>query len=612
MNDICEKTVSQLLGMNFFIPSYQRGYRWSEQQVMDLLNDIDAFEPNPNNGEWYCLQPLVVKKMEDSERQERRLDEKDWYEVVDGQQRLATIFLIIHYINEMWVGKQKNKELVLKYQTRQSCVDFLKNICVNGMTENNAGTVNINEDNIDYWHISSAYNVIHEWVMGKGSFDNNDFQSKFKEKTRVLWYEVDNTENSINIFTRLNIGKIPLTNAELVKALFLSKDSIKRIIEKDKHDAKLDKKESELHKEEIKLKQLQIASEWDMIERELNESAFWGFITNAKPENYPTKIQFLLNLSVEKPDKGNEFSTFHYFYERLNKNAISDVWEEVVSNFETVREWFIDHELYHLIGYLINQKEGNYLKTLLDISRAPDQTKTTFKKILHNEIRDSLKKIELDNINYHDNKDLNTVLILFNVLTVKNLKEHSQRFPFAIHKTKGWSLEHIHAQNSQILNTRKQWETWLKDHKAVLEKTDIKNKDLLINQIDTILALDDKQFTQEKFEECSIEIIKFFSDSEGNDDPEEMHGLGNMALISFNDNAALNNSVFAIKRQKILEMDKTGKYIPICTKNVFLKYYNQNANDFTYWSIDDRETYTAKIKEVLHDYLPDNRGGINQ
>jgi hypothetical protein len=350
-----------------------------------------------------------------------------------------------------------------------------------------------------------------------------------------------------------------------------------------------------------------------MIERKLNEPAFWGFITNEKPEDYPTKIQFLLDLSVKKPDKGNEFSTFHYFYERLNGDTFSAVWEEVISNFETIHEWFIDHELYHLIGYLIFRNESNYLKNLLNKSKAPDQTKTIFKNILYGEIRDSLRGIELNNLEYHkDYEKLNTILVLFNVLTVRNLKEHSQRFPFDIHKTKEWSLEHIHAQNSQILNTRKQWEIWLKDHKAVLEGTDIKNKDLLVNKIDKILVLDDKLFTQEIFEECSMEIIKCFSTSESNDVLDEMHGLENMALIPFDKNAILSNSVFARKRQKILEMDKEGEYIPICTKNVFLKYYNENANDFTYWSKEDRETYVTKIKEALGDYLSDNGGGVNQ
>lgn len=59
-NKIKVTAVSELLGMNFFIPGYQRGYRWAEQQVNDLLNDINEFEPE--NGSWYCLQPLVIKK----------------------------------------------------------------------------------------------------------------------------------------------------------------------------------------------------------------------------------------------------------------------------------------------------------------------------------------------------------------------------------------------------------------------------------------------------------------------------------------------------------------------------------------------------------------------
>ena len=66
-NKIELKSVSELLGMKFFIPSYQRGYRWTEQQVKDLLNDIWEFslKENKRNGEFYCLQPLVVKSKDD-------------------------------------------------------------------------------------------------------------------------------------------------------------------------------------------------------------------------------------------------------------------------------------------------------------------------------------------------------------------------------------------------------------------------------------------------------------------------------------------------------------------------------------------------------------------
>ena len=58
-NKIELKNVTELCGMNFYIPNYQRGYRWTNQQIDDLLNDINEF--NDNDG-FYCLQPLVVKQ----------------------------------------------------------------------------------------------------------------------------------------------------------------------------------------------------------------------------------------------------------------------------------------------------------------------------------------------------------------------------------------------------------------------------------------------------------------------------------------------------------------------------------------------------------------------
>ena len=69
-NKIELKSVSELLGMKFFIPSYQRGYRWTEQQVKDLLEDIWEFtKKKKQEYEFYCLQPLVVKLMSNNDKQ---------------------------------------------------------------------------------------------------------------------------------------------------------------------------------------------------------------------------------------------------------------------------------------------------------------------------------------------------------------------------------------------------------------------------------------------------------------------------------------------------------------------------------------------------------------
>ena len=73
---------SMPLGMQFYVPNYQRGYRWKESQVQQLLNDIKEFDYEKNNEKkFYCLQPLVVTE-----------DKENGWVVIDGQQRLTTLF----------------------------------------------------------------------------------------------------------------------------------------------------------------------------------------------------------------------------------------------------------------------------------------------------------------------------------------------------------------------------------------------------------------------------------------------------------------------------------------------------------------------------------------
>ena len=100
MNSIELKTLGELSQYSFYIPAYQRGYRWTEQEVNDLLNDINEFIPreisDTEEKTWYCLQPVVVKSRSENE-----------YEVIDGQQRLTTIYLILHYLNQDFVEKRR-------------------------------------------------------------------------------------------------------------------------------------------------------------------------------------------------------------------------------------------------------------------------------------------------------------------------------------------------------------------------------------------------------------------------------------------------------------------------------------------------------------------------
>src|SRR5690606_10331234 len=222
-------------------------------------------------GEFYCLQPIVVKRINDE------------FEIIDGQQRFTTIFLIVKYLED--IIKLTFPHLEFKaplYETRSDSRDFL-----NEVNHKNEVEANLN---IDYYHIWGAYDAIKNWFTNKDSdvntidFLNTLLKSQFEDtndhakNVRVIWYEINETENnhSIDIFTRLNIGKIPLTNSELIKALCLQKGNFLE--------------------EQATIKQIQIASEWDIIEKTLQNDEFWYFIYNPHRSNaYDNRIEYIFD-----------------------------------------------------------------------------------------------------------------------------------------------------------------------------------------------------------------------------------------------------------------------------------------------------------------------------
>lgn len=83
---------------HFIIPSYQRGYRWERKQVTDLLNDLRQFVTDGNSkNSCYYLQPIVIKKASWKNADGNNID---GWEVLDGQQRLTTMYLLLQYIIE--------------------------------------------------------------------------------------------------------------------------------------------------------------------------------------------------------------------------------------------------------------------------------------------------------------------------------------------------------------------------------------------------------------------------------------------------------------------------------------------------------------------------------
>ncbi len=549
------KPIGKIKG-EFYIPAYQRGYRWKEEVEM-LLNDIHGFE-----DKFYCLQPIVVR------------DENGRYELIDGQQRITTIYLIYKYLSG-FNGLFPEPKFSIEYETRKDSKSFLHDI-------NTIDLASYTPKNIDEYFIKEAYKCISQWF--EHSHANNMAATimrmfpKLDEKVQVLWYEVDSNVNSTELFARLNIGKIPLTNAELIRALFLSRNNG---IDDDK--------------------QLEIATQWDTIEKELHNDSFWYFLTNDKPQEYPTRIELIFDLMApdRKPSLRRRFDTFFYFDDRAKNGGKADIWKDVLLCYYRLKEWYDNFDIYHKVGYLIATSYKD-LKGLL--AEYKNKTKTQFQEILNTYIKESLPD-DCSDLKYGENSSAITrVLLLYNIETIRQKNDPQVRFSFARHKDDNWSLEHIHAQHSEGLNKNETRLQWIKDHRKSLQQ--INDAELIERMNNLERKIEDPKDNSnigKDFNELFEEVMKKLT-ADGSE--KYMHTLANMALLPVNKNAALNNSAFDVKRSKIISMSNDNEYIPICTLRVFMKYYSSSVSGQLYlWGEADRKGYIADMNKVMAPYL---------
>jgi uncharacterized protein with ParB-like and HNH nuclease domain len=551
------KMVGDIAG-DFFIPSYQRGYRWGEAEVVRLLDDIYSTEGKRN----YCLQPVVVRK------------NNNRYELIDGQQRLTTIYLIYRFMSKESSGFIDEPKFTLYYETREKTEDFLKSI-----------EESHKEENIDFWFICGAYESIEKWFSERGKKSTiTNVNKYFDENVKIIWYEVGESEDANSLFTRLNIGKIALTNSELVKAMFLSKDS----------GADVDRR-----------KQEEISLQWDNMEKELHNNSLWYFLTNKTNADYQTRIDLILDLiSGKLADNREKYYTFFKFDEMRQTEKLDDIWKKISRTFLLLKDWHSNHELYHKIGYLVASGTRT-LHQIFELSKGT--TKSEFKASLDSLIRESIKtSANYSDMSYekaNDQKNITKLLLLFNVESVRQNGEQSQWFPFDKYKFDNdgkvtWSLEHIHAQQSEGLRTQEMWKEWLNLHIPSVKSLKGDSADL-IELMDKACAKD--RLERQEFEAIHGKVVELLS-VEGN--TEYLHSISNMALLSKTDNSALNNSTFDVKRNKIIEMDKAGQYIPFCTRMAFLKYYTPSAdNQLNFWGHADRVAYVKAMNTVLENYL---------
>ena len=613
--------LKELFKKQFFIPNYQRGYRWTKQQVVDLLEDLYEFDQEPTEKQrFYCMQPLVVKQ--------KREGEQIWYEVVDGQQRLTTFYLLLMALEE---GSPKDLFEITYQRMPMLLESFFQDDCKNDTST------------IDRYYLSNAYQAIQSWLEEHPERksrlrdlllyaydpprDEDDEETKdYAHNVRFIWYETQEPD-PIKVFTRLNIGKISLTNAELIKALLLNQKNF-----------------SECSDEyAIRLRQQEVASEWDYIERVLQKPDFWLFLNNTG-YTHPTRIDFILDLIVEEDqfdineDIGSDhYKTFRYFYAYFNKagdcsgSKIEECWAKVQEYYRTFVEWYEDLELYHYVGYLLAC--GEKLRDLLKIWHE-SKDKNDFLTRLKARVYEKVSAYGLDfqyNTDGSDKVKSKSILLFHNIQTAINRNQRETekynmgvmyRFPFHLYKLESWDVEHIHSSTENDLADDAARKEWLVN---VYLMASIKDQERIRKYFN---KTPEEETPEEEKQDIFNEVKKSFPEPKGWTD-ETKNQIGNYVLLDSSTNRSYGNAIFSAKRRIIIDKDSgyltplpkltrggsfekpdeepqraTSSFVPLCTKSVFMKYYSPVMGDSNYWTTADAEAYKNDIQRCIEQINP--------
>ena len=597
-NSIKMKSLIELRdGRTFYVPAYQRGYCWNEEQVKDLLDDLYSFASGKNEKQFYCLQPIIVKKISKDSAQWKAIieahpqidQEKEIYEVVDGQQRLTTIYILLQYIIKHTTDEE-DKEDELKtmysliYETRRDFSAYLQAI----------GT-QTNFNNIDEKHAFNAFQCIKNWIENKKTpnLKASNIRSKLAtflcqdNKTeescgslQVIWYEINEDKDVIREFLTINNGKIQLTEAELIKALFLQKRN--------------------LGDDNLEISQGNIALEWERIENALHQDDFWYFLSNENkiPSN---RIELLLRLNkgVFETDKNKLFRSYYEIFS--GKESLTEIvkkeWKSVVSVFRTLEDWYIDPIKYNLIGFLTHA--GTPLQDIYkNYENATSQEDFIYK--LKEMIKGKLPE-NPETLSYSNTKDrynIWKILLWLNIhtlnLQLKSLRGSSEvnspsyKFPFDIFVAQNWDVEHIDSAQTNRLSKKEDQKEWVKVHKEFLPEKEW-------NEKVTPFEL------EENWEKC-IEVIKEIAE-EKSEEEDNRNIIGNLTLLDAETNRSYGNALFPRKRKEILEAIRNGKYVPQCTQMIFYKNFGETSlQNSLYWSDDCKKAYQDYILNELKEY----------
>ncbi len=636
IKDIFNVSGSSFIRENEFynIPEYQRGYKWTSDEVITLLNDILKFQPqiiakktsdekkNPtkekgdttvekDNGLFYCVQNITLCK--------HVKNEETHYNIVDGQQRLTTILIILSFLEEceIVIGK-------VKYSIRDETDEFIKKYIIRRLIweyntwdellfsmesnkdykykDKNYESEAILYNRKDVYYISQAAFAIKEWftitknkelekltILDHVKLIVNDLEGKDEEK----------------IFSNLNGGHVPLDGADLVRGILMTRVA-GEILGDD------------VNKERINEHRVRIGMELDSINLWWGDEKVATYFKQLLPDKLtkdksfnveiqPINILYKLYFETRANDI-DEFS-FKFFEYGIDKNEQEgddhlEMYQGILKLHFEMQEWFVNREIYHLIGYLFNHfksTEITFSKIHKDweVSDSKEKFIATLKSIIFQQLNkpgndegnttESDKFVELKtsiqelNTNWYDDGRLIKTLVLMDIIQITTSKNLGF-LPVDSFRNDKEDKEHIRPQTPR------------KGKVESRSKNDWKvSVDGLNENVRTeINGIMERTQTDELSDEEMREIIIIINRL-------GLNSIGNIVLLNLSVNRSYGNAGYILKRRDILSNYMEGKYIRPHTLNAFVK--KNSTEELNKWELEDIIQNAKRISTGLDSFF---------
>ena len=391
-----EKTCS------FFIPAYQRGYKWTVQEVRKLLQDIKDFTPGALGTDSYCLQNITLK---------RDLEKPGRMNVVDGQQRLTTTLLLLAFLKYKEVLKDLNLEGRLVYGVRDVTEYFIKQEILSGkiwqldaecapkvfleyqkdlpeklhnaFLERNKRWEEVglhDRNHSDIFHVYCAAMTIAAF-FAQVNVEADKFAEKFWKHVCFLVNEVKNVEEP-EIFSKINGFRVPLDGVDLLRAIFIT--NVARRCVSGARDAF--EKKLVLAEKHVKLGlALDVVAAWWGKESHWKYFKLFDSVTDRDSvfdtSKYPLNYLYKLFVAAE-----NRKEITLDIFERPNtfkdKGDICIFYNDLLQFNSTLKDWYEDKFIYYYAGFLCAQCDVPFAIIMNELRRSKSRRlfKLTLKK----------------------------------------------------------------------------------------------------------------------------------------------------------------------------------------------------------------------------------------